>query len=149
MASAERAKLAAFEATLRPGTRMRWPADALGPGDAVGFEPGAGDLLLLSHAPSRRFLGKEPVHESLMIELRTPLADASPGPLRFGRIVYRAGTERLAYQATRAMGTLELAAATPARFVVAAALTFVAPELDVERAGGHRLSGSIVIERSS
>jgi hypothetical protein len=148
MANIERAKLSAFEAKLRPGTRMRWPGgNALGPTDAVELEPGDGDLLLLRHAPSRRFLGREPVHESLMIELRHPLAEAQPGPLRLGRVVYRAGTERLAYQATRAVGTLTLVAATPKRFELDAILTLVSPELDVDGAGSHQLTGKITVER--
>jgi hypothetical protein len=148
MADIERAKLNAFEAKLRPRTGMRWPGgNTLAPGDGVELEPGDGDLLLLRHAPSRRFLGREPVHESLMIELRQPLADAQPGPLKMGRVVYRVGTERLAYQATRAVGTLSLVAATPKRFELDVMLTLVSPELDVDGAGTHQLTGKISVER--
>ena len=153
MTKIDRAKLSAFEVKLRPGTRMRWPGNALGPEDGVELEPGDGDLLMLRHAPSRRFLGREPVHESLMIELRQPLAEAPPGPLRLGRVVYRAGTERLAYQATRAEGTLSLVAtdapgaAAPGRFELDVMLALVSPELDTDGAGSHRLAGKIVVER--
>lgn len=148
MAKIERAKLSVFEVKLRPKTRMRWPGNTLGPEDAVELEPGDGDLLMLRHAPSRRFLGREPVHESLMIELRQPLAEAQPGPLRLGRVVYRAGTERLAYQATRAEGTLSLVATGPGRFELDAMLTLVAPELDTDRAGSHAFAGKLVVERA-
>ena len=144
MTQLDRAKLGAFEVKLRPGTRMRWPGNALGPADGIELEPGDGDLLMLRHAPSRRFLGREPVHESLMIELRQPLAEARPGPLRLGRVVYRAGTERLAYQATRAEGTLSLVAAEPGRFELDALLLLVSPELDTDGVGPHRLAGRIV-----
>ncbi len=147
MAKIERAKLSAFEAKLRPRTRMKWPGNALGPEDGVELEPGDGDVLMLRHAPSRRFLGKEPVHESLMIELRQPLADAPPGPLRLGRVVYRAGTERLAYQATHAEGTLALVETAAKRFELDAMLTLVSPELDVDGAGSHALAGRIVVGR--
>jgi hypothetical protein len=148
MADTERAKLNAFEAKLRGKTSMCWPGgNTLGPEAAIELEPGEGDLLMLRHAPSRRFLGREPVHESLMIELRQPLAEAPPGPLRLGRVVYRAGTERLAYQATRAVGTLSLVAATPTRFELDAMLTLVSPELDVDGVGSHQLAGKITLER--
>jgi hypothetical protein len=148
MAEPERAKLGAFEASVRRATRMRWPASGvLGPEDRIEVDPGTGELLELRHAPSRRFLGREPVHESLLIELVHPLADTEPCTLRVGRVVYRAGTERLAYQATRAVGTLTLVEATPERFVIDAALTLIDPELDVERVGPHQLAGLIVIAR--
>jgi hypothetical protein len=148
MAEPERAKLGAFEANVRRATRMRWPASGvLGPEDRIEVDPGTGELLELRHAPSRRFLGREPVHESLLIELVHPLADTEPCTLRVGRVVYRAGTERLAYQATRAVGTLTLVEATPERFVIDAALTLIDPELDVERVGPHQLAGLIVIAR--
>jgi hypothetical protein len=148
MAEPERAKLGAFEANVRRATRMRWPASGvLGPEDRIEVDPGTGELLELRHAPSRRFLGREPVHESLLIELVHPLTDTEPCTLRVGRVVYRAGTERLAYQATRAVGTLTLVEATPERFVIDAALTLIDPELDVERVGPHPLAGLIVIAR--
>lgn len=147
MADIQRAKPSAFEATLQSATRMTWPGSTLAPTDDVGFEPGSGDLLLLSYAPSRRFLGREPVHESLMLEIRESLAASSPGPLHLGRAVYRAGTERLAYQATRVMGTLSLVEATPKRYTLELTLSFVAPELDLDGAGGHNLSGQVTVAR--
>lgn len=148
MAEPERAKLGAFDVTLHRSARMRWPAgDVLGPDDRIDVDPGIGDLLELRYAPSRRFLGREPVHENLLIELLHPLADTQPRTLRFGRVVYRAGTERLLYQATRAVGTLTLVEATPERFVIDAALTLINPEIDVEHAGPHQLAGPIVIAR--
>jgi hypothetical protein len=148
MAEPERAKLGAFDVTVHRGTRIRWPASgAFGPEDRIEFDPGTGDLLELRHAPSRRFLQREPVHESLLIELLHPLADTQPCTLRLGRIVYRAGTERLAYQATRAVGTLTLVEASPERFVIDAALTLINPEIDLERAGPHQLAGVIAIPR--
>lgn len=148
MAEPERAKLGAFDVSVRRGTRMRWPTvDVLGPDDRIDVDPGVGDLLELRYAPSRRFLGREPVHENLLIELLHPLADPQPRTLRFGRVVYRAGTERLVYQATRAVGTLTLVEATPKRVVIDAALTLIAPEIDVDHAGPHQLSGQIVIAR--
>lgn len=148
MAEPERARLGAFDASVRRGTRMRWPdSGVLGPDDRIEFDPGAGDLLELRHAPSRRFLSREPVHESLLIELVHPLADTQPCTLRLGRVVYRAGTERLAYQATRAVGTLTLVEASPERFVIDAALTLINPELDLERVGPHQLAGVIVLAR--
>jgi hypothetical protein len=148
MAEPERAKLGAFEASLRRATRMRWPASGvLGPDDRIEVDPGIGDLLELRHAPSRRFLGREPVHESLLIELIHPLADTEPRTLPLGRVAYRAGTERLAYQATRALGTLTLVEVTPERFVIDAALTLIDPELDLEHVGSHQLAGVIAIAR--
>jgi hypothetical protein len=147
VAEPELAKLGAFDASVRRGTRMRWPASGvLGPEDRIEFDPGIGDLLELRHAPSRRFLGREPVHESLLIELAHALVDAAPHALRMGRVAYRAGTERLAYQATRAMGTLTLVQATPERYVIDAALTLIA-DFDVDRIGTRSLTGEIVIER--
>jgi hypothetical protein len=126
---------------------MRWPASGvLGPDDRIELDPGIGDLLELRHAPSRRFLGREPVHESLLIELAQPLVDGQPYVLRFGRVAYRAGSERLAYQATRATGTLTLVQATAERYIIDAALTLVA-DLDVEGIGTRQLAGEIVIER--
>jgi hypothetical protein len=148
VAEPPRAKLAAFDAALRRGTRMRWPASgAPGPNDRVETDPGTGDLLDLRHAPSRRFLGKEPVHENLLIELVHPLADTQPAALRLGRVVYRAGNDRLLYQATRAVGSLTLVEATAERFVIDAALTLINPEIDLEHAGTHQLVGQIVIAR--
>lgn len=148
MAEPGRAKLGAFDASLRRGTRVRWPASGeLGADDRIELAPGAGDLIELRHAPSRRFLGREPVHESLLLELIHPIPDTAPSTLRIGGVVYRAGTERLAYQATRAVGTLTLVEATPERYVIDAALTLIDPELDVDRVGPHRLAGQIVIAR--
>jgi hypothetical protein len=147
MAKPELAKLGAFETSVRRATRVRWPASGgLGAEDRIDFEPGPGDLLELRHAPSRRFLGREPTHESLLIELAQPLPDAGPSVLRFTRVVYRAGTDRLAYQATRAMGTLTLIQVTPERHIIDASLTLVA-ELDVEGIGTRSLAGEVVIER--
>lgn len=147
MANPELAKLGAFDASVRRGTRMRWPpSGALGPEDRIDFDPGTGDLLELRHAPSRRFLGREPVHESLLIELAQPLVDTSPHALRFVRVAYRAGTERLAYQSTRAAGTLTLVQATPERYIIDAALTLIA-DFDVDGIGVRSLAGEIVIER--
>lgn len=148
MAEAQRAKLSAFETSIRFGTVMKWPKQELSGDDSIGFEPGPADLLILSHAPSRRFLGRDPVHESLMIEIRPPLGDApQPGPLRFGRVVYRAGAERLAYQATRAMGTLALAEAAPKKLVIELNLTLMAPEVDWDKVGAHHLAGPITVVR--
>jgi hypothetical protein len=151
----ERAKLGAFEASLRRGARMRWPASGvLGLDDRIEFDPGTGDLLELRHAPSRRFLRREPVHEILLIELAHALADikpgkpGAPGTLRLGRVVYRAGTDRLAYQSTRSVGTLTLAEASPERFVIDAALTLINPEIDSDHIGAHQLAGVIVLERT-
>jgi hypothetical protein len=148
VAEPDRAKLGAFDASVRRGARIRWPASgALGPDDRIEFDPGIGDVLELRHAPSRRFLRREPVHESLLIELAHPLADTQPGTLRLGRITYRAGTDRLAYQATRSVGTLTLVEASPERFVIDAALTLINPELDTEHVGPHQLAGVIIIAR--
>jgi hypothetical protein len=147
VAKPELARLGAFDASVRRGTRMRLPASgALGPEDRIDFDPGIGDLLELRHAPSRRFLGREPVHESLLIELAQPLVESSPHVLRFVRVAYRAGTERLAYQSTRATGTLTLVQATPERYIIDAALTLVA-DFDVDGIGVRSLAGEIVIER--
>jgi hypothetical protein len=148
VAEPERAKLTAFDAGVRRGLRMRWPASGvLGPEDQIGTDPAIGDLLELRYAPSRRFLGREPVHESLMIELVHPLPDTQPCTLRLGRVVYRAGTERLTYQATRAVGTLILVEVSPDRYVIDAALTLISPEVDTEHTGARQLAGQIVIER--
>jgi hypothetical protein len=148
MAEPERAKLGAFDINLRRATRMRWPASGtLGPEDRIDFDPGTGDLLELRHAPSRRFLRREPVHENLFIELTHPLADTQPCTLRLGRILYRAGTDRLTYQATRSVGTLTLIEATPQRFVIDTALTLINPEIDVEHLGPHQLAGILTIPR--
>lgn len=125
---------------------MRWPASGvLGPDDRIEVDPGIGDLLELRHAPSRRFLGREPIHEVLLIELVHRLAETQPCMLRLGRVVYRAGAERLVYQATRAVGPLTLVEATPERFVIDAALTLMSPEIDLDHRGPHRLAGQIVI----
>lgn len=148
MAEPPRAKLTAFDASVRRGVRMRWPANGvLGPDDRIETAPGVGDLLELRYAPSRRFLGREPVHESLLIELLQPLAETQPCTLRLGHVVYRAGTERLTYQATRAAGTLTLVEASPERFVIDAGLTLINPELDTEHTGPRQLAGQIVIDR--
>jgi hypothetical protein len=142
------APLTAFDASVRRGARLRLPADRpLGTAERIEVDPGIGDLLELRHAPSRRFLGREPVHESLMIELARPLAGAALGTLALGRVAYRAGSERLTYQATRAVGTLTLVEVSPARFTIDAALTLIDPELDVDRVGSRALVGSIVIAR--
>ena len=148
MAEPGRAKLAAFDASLRRGTRMRWPASGvLGADDRIETDPGTGDLLELRHAPSRRFLGREPIHETLSIEIVQPLADTQPCTLRLGRVVYRSGNDRLLYQATRSVGTLTLVEATPERFVIDAGLTLINPEIDLEHVGPHQLAGQIVIAR--
>jgi hypothetical protein len=66
--------------------------------------------------------------------------------LRFGRVVYRAGSERLVYQATDAVGTVMLMEATPTRCAIEAQLTLINPELDLEDTGSHALAGHIVVE---
>jgi hypothetical protein len=148
VAEVERAKLGAFSVTLRPASRIHWPAKGPLPhDDRIDLDVGTGDLLILDHTPSRRVLGKEPFHESLTIELLQPLAEAVPGQLRIGRVIYRAGTERLTYQSTSAMGMLALVQILPDRFVLDATLTLVTPELDVERAGSRHLTGPIVVPR--
>jgi hypothetical protein len=145
VAERSRGALSAFHATLRRGARLRWPAAGLAPTDAIDVEPGAGDLLLLSRAPATRFLAREPRHESLLIELRTPLADSAAGALRWGRIVYRAGTERLCYQATRAQGTLTLVDAGIDHYAIDALLSLLTPELDAEGLGAYHLAGRVTV----
>lgn len=148
MAEALRADLAVFDVELRPSTQMRWPAQGdPGAEDRVEFEPGGGDLLALRHAPSRRFLRREPVHENLMIELAEPLAHAALATLRTGRVLYRAGSDRIVYQASRAAVTLVLVTATPARYVIDASVSLIAPEIDSEHRGVHQLSGQIIVAR--
>lgn len=146
MADQPRAKLPAFEVSVRRNARIKWAAGGtLGPDDRIDVGPGMGDILELRHAPSRRFLGREPVHESLLIELVQPLATAPLGVLKLGRIVYRAGTDRLAYQATQAVATLSLVESTPDRRVIDAAITLINPDLDTERAGSHALAGLVIV----
>jgi hypothetical protein len=143
-----RVDLAVFDVELRPSTQMRWPAQgSYGAEDRVEFEPGAGDLLALRHAPSRRFLRREPVHENLMIELVAPLATSALATLRTGRVLYRAGSDRITYQSSRAVATLVLVTATSERWVIDASISLIAPEIDSEERGVHQLSGQIVVAR--
>jgi hypothetical protein len=111
--------------------------------------PGTGDVLVLSYRPTRRFLRSEPIHESLMLEVEPSLADASIGPLRLVRAVYRSGSERIKYQATRIEGTVETVEVKADRVVLAATLTVVAPDLDVDGLGPHVLSGTFEVRRRS
>jgi hypothetical protein len=124
---------------------MRWPASGRYGTERVEFEPGPGDLLELRYAPSRRFLGREPVHENLLIELSHPLPEAAPVTLATARVLYRAGSDRITYQTSTAVGTLTLVEATPARYVLNAALSLLTPEIDFEHRGQHQLAGQIVV----
>jgi hypothetical protein len=138
--------LAAFDARLQRHARMRWPGTELAPDDPIEVETGPGDLLLLRHAPSRRFIGGEPTHQSLMIELTQPLTSALPGALALGKIVYRMGTERIMYQSTSAAGTVLLRTSTAAGSEFEITLRFDAPQLDVEALGRRQLSGTVWID---
>ncbi|HRC54752.1 MAG: hypothetical protein IPI49_05535 [Myxococcales bacterium] len=147
MANAWRDKLGAFEVELRPATKMRWPRPALRPDDRIDFEAGEGDLLLCSHAPSRHFSGREPIHQSLMMELASPLSQSAAGTLALGRVVVRAGAERLAYQTTSVAGTVILLESRPDSYELDIDLLLVAPELDLGLAGAGKLSGVIRVPR--
>lgn len=149
MASPWQSKLGAFDVALRPQTRMRWPSAVLHPEDRIELEPGAGDLLILGHAPSRHFSGREPIHQSLMIELARPLAESTAGALALDRVAYRAGAERLAYQTTSAAGTVILLEARADGYELSVELMLLAPELGLELggAGSRQLSGVIFVPR--
>ncbi len=140
-------KLGAFEAELRVGTCLRWPAETLAPRDVVELVRGDGDVLLLSHSPSRHFGGREPVHQSLMLELPRPLARAAVGAQALGRVVYRAGAERLLYQTTSIAGTVILLEAGPDSYELSLDLTLVAPELDATGGSSRQLSGVVRVAR--
>lgn len=140
-------KLSAFDATLRPRARLGWPPAGLSAGDSIGFIDGPGDVLLLSHAPSRRFSRREPVHQSLILELMYPLAESRPGPLLLGRVVYRAGDERLLYQATTALGSVLLLEVRADDYLLDLELTMTSPELDVQGSGARELLGTLLVEK--
>ena len=141
--------LSSFDARLRPGTALRWPlGQRLGPDEAIELVPAATDLLILGYTAARKLDTREPVHESLMIELSRALADSRPGPLPLGRVVFRIGTERLTYQATRVTGTIGLVASGPDRFVLSAILNLHTPELDLDGIGPRTLSGTVRLPRS-
>ncbi|MEZ4362415.1 MAG: hypothetical protein R3B48_19655 [Kofleriaceae bacterium] len=149
--TSSRIQLGAFDAKLRRRTALRWPEGALGPEVRVELVEGASDLLLLDHTPSRRFSGREPVHQSLMIELSAPLeealaAGAPPAgrPLTWRRLVYRAGTERVTYQATAAMGSIVLLEMRGDAVALQLELRLVA-ELDVEGVGSRQLDGVVLV----
>lgn len=148
MAEPARAKLAAFDVTLRRATRIRWPERGVyGPEDRVAFDPGITDLIDLRYAPSRRSLGREPVHENLLIELAQPLSGSVPSLLRIHRVLYRAGTDRLTYQSTQVVGTLTLVEATPDHYLIDAGLSLINPEIDLEHRGTYPLAGRVAVPR--
>jgi hypothetical protein len=143
MADVGPSSLTAFEATLRCRTAMRWQGEQLDPEATVELVPAATDLLVLSHRPSSRFLRSQPVHATLMLELATSLDEAVPGPLPFARAMFRAGTDRLAYQCTHVLGSLTLVETSGGHVVLEGSLSLVDPELDVEGAGGRLLTGTM------
>lgn len=147
MASAWQSKLGAFDVELRPHTHMRWPSAVLHPEDRIDLEAGAGDLLILGHAPSRHFSGREPIHQSLMIELARPLAVSTAGALALARVAYRAGAERLAYQTTSVAGSVILLESRADGYELSIELMLVAPELELASAGSRQLSGVVFVPR--
>ncbi|HVV86324.1 MAG TPA: hypothetical protein VHE35_24880 [Kofleriaceae bacterium] len=143
-----RGTLSGFDARLRASTGLRWPlGQRLGAGEAIELTAADTDLLTLARHPAQRSLRGELIHETLMIELGRALADCRPGLVPIRRLVYRCGTERLTYQATRAVGTLALVAVSPERHVLAAALNLIAPDLDLDGIGPRLLAGTILLPR--
>ena len=144
-----RGTLGGFDARLRLQTGLRWPVgERLGPGEAIELTRAPLDLLVLAHQAPVRGPRGELEHETLMIELARPLAECKPGLVPVRRLVYRRGSERLTYQATRVVGSIALVAVTPEDFVLAATLSLVAPDLDLDGLGPRLLAGTIRVPRA-
>jgi hypothetical protein len=143
-----RGSLDGFEARLRPATGLCWPrGERLAWAEAIELGPADSDLLILNHVRPAA-AARRAERENLMIELGRALGDCRTGVLSMRRLVYRAGGDRLSYQATRATGSLALIACTAELFVLSAALTLIAPDLDLDGAGPRLLAGTVHLART-